>query len=208
MFQTWTKRSFLGLAITCCLTLTAAADFTDNGDFETGDTSGWVSFPTANSTFDITMDANSGSFAGTVFNDDSASSAVVKQANVGVGVVNPGDLIDIKFSAKGEGVAGGVVFAEFFSELSGGGVSSSEILGGAPLALTDQYQDFVFQAVAGSDVSGGITLQFAVVTGADAGSTSSLFVDDVSISQSVPEPSSAALLAIGGLFGLMRRRSR
>ncbi|QDV07540.1 hypothetical protein Poly30_30660 [Planctomycetes bacterium Poly30] len=153
-----------------------------NGDFELGDTSSWVSFPTPNSTFDVTMDANTGTFAGTVFNDDQASAAVIKQANLGAGVVATGDVVTITFSAKGSGAAGGVVFAEFFSEIAGGGVSSSEILSGAPLPLTGSYQTFTFTATAGSDVSGGVTLQFAVVTGANIGSTSELFVDDVSVS--------------------------
>ena len=35
--------------------------------------------------------------------------------------------------------------------------------------------------MAGADVSGGVTLQFAVVTGANFGSVSELFIDDVSV---------------------------
>ncbi len=157
-------------------------DLAVNGDFELGDTSSWTSFPTPNSTFDVTMDAANGSFAGQIFNDDQAAAAVIKQANVGVGMVAPGDVVTITFNAKGMGAAGGVVFAEFFSEIAGGGVSSGEILTGAPLPLTTAYQSFTFTAIAGADVSGGVTLQFAVVTGANMGSISELFVDDVTIS--------------------------
>ncbi|MEM8681683.1 MAG: PEP-CTERM sorting domain-containing protein, partial [Planctomycetota bacterium] len=171
-------------------------------------TSGWESFPTANSTFNITSDSNSGMWAAEVFNNDAGSSAVIKQANLGIGAVNPGDLIEISFAATGEGAIGGVVFAEFFSEIDGGGSSSSEILGGGPLSLPavmDGYQDFSFTTVAGPDVSGGVTLQFATVTGADSGSVSILFVDDASV-RVVPEPSALSLLGLGCLAFLRRRR--
>ncbi len=93
----------------------AGIELTTNGGFEAGDTSGWESFPTPNSTFLVTNDANSGNFAAEVFNNDPASGAVVKQANLGVGVVNTGDEVTISFAAKGEGAIGGVAFAEFFS---------------------------------------------------------------------------------------------
>ncbi|MEM8712428.1 MAG: hypothetical protein AAGG01_15860, partial [Planctomycetota bacterium] len=159
----------------------SAQELTMNGGFETGDTSSWVSFPTATSTFEVVMDSNSGSFGGRVNNVDQGASAVIKQANIGVGMVNPGDMINISFAAKGSFGIGGVAFAEFFSELTGGGVSSAEILGGAPLALTNDWQTFTFTAIAGPDVSGGVTLQFAAITGAVSGSTSELFVDDASV---------------------------
>ncbi|QDU72956.1 carbohydrate binding domain-containing protein [Mucisphaera calidilacus] len=183
----------------------AAIELTTNGDFEAGDTSGWVSFPTANSTFLLTADANSGGFAAEIFNNDIGSSAVIKQANIGIGLVQPGQTVDISFSARGEGAIGGVAFAEFFSEIDGGGVSSSELLGGAPLAINNNgYTDFNFTVQAGPDVSGGITLQFAAVTGADTGSVSVFFIDDVSVSI-VPEPASIGFLAAGAL-ALIRRR--
>ncbi|MEM1450753.1 MAG: hypothetical protein AAGI22_16655 [Planctomycetota bacterium] len=157
------------------------SELTTNGDFELGDTSNWESFPTATSTFVTTSDANSGAFAGEVNNTDAASSAVIKQANVGIGVVSPGDTIEISFAAKGSFAVGGVAFAEFFSEIEGGGVSAGEILGGAPLMLTGDWQTFNFTAIAGPDVSGGVTLQFATVTGGAVGSSANLFVDDVSV---------------------------
>ncbi len=200
------KRPFLGLAIACCLTATAHADLTTNGGFELGDTSGWTSFPSANSTFEVTTDSSSGSFAGEVFNDDLASAAIIKQANLGIGDVTTDEIIYISFDAKGAGAVGGVVFAEFFSEIDGGGVSKGEILGGGPLTLTSEYQTFSFEATTGADVSGGVTLQFAVVTGGAAGSNSRLFLDNVVVAQAVPEPGSMALLALGGLALVSRRR--
>ncbi|MDG1050934.1 MAG: hypothetical protein P8M11_01415 [Planctomycetota bacterium] len=160
---------------------TPQAELAANGGFESGDTSSWAYFGTPNSTFSATADASSGAFGGQVFNPDQTTAAVIKQANLGVGAVSSGELVTITFSAKGTFANGGVAFAEFFSELSGGGVSSSEILGGGPLNLTGAWQLFSFTAVAGSDVSGGVTLQFAVVNGANSGSLADFLVDDVSV---------------------------
>ncbi len=195
----------VSLVAAAAATATAGTDFAVNGGFETGDTSGWVSFPTASSTFNVTIDANSGNFGAELFNDTLASGAVVKQANLGAGVISAGDTVDISFAAKGSGAAGGVAFAEFFSEIDGGGVSDSVLLGGTPLALTDQWQVFNFSLAAGPDVSGGVTLQFASVTGADPSSVMVLFIDDVSVSF-IPAPGSLAMLGLGGLVAVRRRR--
>jgi hypothetical protein len=184
-------------------------ELTINGGFEAGDTSGWVSFPTGSSTFGVTGDAATGSFGGALSNTAQASAAVIKQANLGIGTVNPGDTVTISFDAKGAGTNGGVSFAEFFSEIDGGGVSSSGILGGAPLALTGTYQTFNFNAIAGGDVSGGVTLQLTATTGADSASTMSITVDNVSVSV-VPEPGTFALILGAGSLGflILRRRIR
>ncbi|MEZ6014621.1 MAG: hypothetical protein R3F49_05880 [Planctomycetota bacterium] len=169
-------------------TTTRAQELTVNGDFELGNTSSWVSFPSPNSTFAITNDANSGMFAGELVNLASTSAAVIKQANLGVGLVNPGDAVTISFAAKGTLGVGGVIFAEFFSELAGGGVSASEILSGGPLNVTGTWQTFNFMTVAGPNVSGGITLQFAAVPGAIVGSTAEVLIDDVSVSLAASGP--------------------
>lgn len=183
----------------------AYGNFATNGGFEAGDTSGWEYFPTAGSTFNVTNDSNSGSFAAELFNPSPASGAVIKQANVGIGNINPGDTIEISFAAKGSFAIGGVLFAELFSEIDGGGVSQSQILSGGPLFVADQteWTQFSFTATAGPDVSGGITLQFAAVTGADPNSVAVAFIDDVVIT---PTPGSLAIFGLAGLAGMRRRR--
>lgn len=177
-----------------------------NRGFELGDTTDWVSFPTGNSTFSAVMDPNSGVFGGFLRNDASGSSAVIKQANLGEGLVTTNQEVTISFFAKGSGDLGGIVFAEFFNEIAGGGVSSGQILGGGHLALTTEYQEFNFTVFTDAvDVSGGVTLQFAAVTGANIGSFSEFFVDDVSVTI-IPAPAAASLLAGGVLLAGRRRR--
>ena len=189
------------------LGFTSAANIAMNGDFETGDTTGWTSFPSATSTFVVTTDAHAGTSAGQLTNVDSASAAIIKQANLGAGMLTGGDAITVSFWAKGSGDVGGVQFAELFSEISGGGVSSSEILGGAPLFATSTYSFYTFTTTLGANVSGGVTLQLAATTGAADGSTSELFIDNVVIDvATIPEPASGALVGLAGLLSIARRR--
>lgn len=211
LLQKWFLSVGLSSAMLVGLSLNASAvELAVNGDFETGDTSDWTLplGPVGGQSWGVTSDAASGSWAGELFNDQQAAAWPVKQANIGIGIVQPNQAITISFDAKGNGVEGGVAFAELFSELSGGGTSSSEILGGAPLSLDGvNYQNYVFNTTTGHDVSGGVTLQFNAATAAITGSTSRLLIDNVSVSV-IPEPASLALLGLGALalVGLRRRR--
>jgi MYXO-CTERM domain-containing protein len=188
-------------------TAMASVELTTNGGFETGDTSGWAYFATPASTFGVDSDSPfAGSFNGNLENLADGTAAVIKQANMGIGLVNPGDEITISFWAKNINGVGGVNFAEFFSEIDGGGTSSAQILGGAPLfASATEWTFYQFTTFAGPDVSGGVTLQFTATTGAVLGSTSQLLIDDVSVSV-VPAPGAMALLGLGGLMAGRRRR--
>jgi|GEM_PF-1030790 len=180
------------LTVACCATLMATqsgysqtlVELTSNGDFETGDTSGWIDFPTGGSSFGAVgtpaADVFAGGFSGMIENTAEASNAFTRQANIGIGIVQPSTEVNISFWAKGSGEGGGVQFAEFFSE-SDGGVSSAEILGGAPLFLTDTYQFFEFTVTTGNDVTNGVTLQMGATTGANIGSAATFFFDDVSV---------------------------
>jgi len=212
MLKRFSRNTLLSLAIAFCLATTAAADeVAVNGGFETGDFTGWQQFPSGTQEVGG-FDPTEGAFAARLFNDNPASASLIKNANVGIGIVNPGDLVRISFDARGAFNAGGVAFAEFFSELDGGGTSSSEILGGGPLALSAdpaEWTSFSFDVFAGPDVSGGITLQLTATTGGDPSSLADVFYDNVSINVNptvVPEPSACLLLSLGGLAVLRRRR--
>lgn len=176
-----------------------------NGGFESGDFSGWETLPTGGSIFDIVADANSGSWAAYIFNDADASAALIKQTGIAAGSIQAGDMIHVEFTAKGSAGIGGVFFAELFSVNAGGGVTQSEILGGAPLFFNDTYQTYSFDTFAGPDVAGGLTIQFGAITGAEPDSFSEAYIDDVVITF-VPTPGSLAILGLASMMTTRRRR--
>ncbi len=166
----------------------AGGNLAINGDFETGDLTGWTSFATDNNgTFEVTTaQANGGLYSGLVVADvdgiGSPSFPVVKQANIGIGTITPNTSVTITFDLYGSVAgAGGVVFAEFFSELSGGGTSSSEILGGGPLFPNGTWTTYSFTTTTGPDVSGGITLQLKADCGGNPGCKIDAYFDNVSV---------------------------
>ena len=76
---------------------------------------------------------------------------------------------------------GGVVFAEFFSELTGGGTSKAEILGGGALTPTGTWTSYSFTTTTGSDVTGGVTLQLKAACGPVTGCGVDAYFDNVSV---------------------------
>jgi|GEM_PF-6633142 len=170
-------------------------ELTVNGDFERGDISGWTDFSSANNgTFSaVSTTVNTGAWAGNIVANVSsngpASFPVVKQANLGEGIVLPNSSITISFDLFGELTGEGhVVIAEFFSELSGGGTSKSEMLGGGPLFAvepndwTTSWTNYSFTTTTGPDVSGGVTFQIKADCGANPGCMIDLYIDNVSVS--------------------------
>lgn len=194
-------------ALNC--SVASAIELTTNGGFETGDFTGWSQFDSGVGQQTITsVNPFSGTYAVSIDNVVEASNSLIKQANIGVGVVAPGQTVNISFAARGRYGIGGVAFAELFSEVDGGGVSKSEILGNASLAINadpEVWTPFNFTTTAGPDVSGGVTLQLGATNGAVAGESTQMWYDQVSVSV-IPEPASAALLGLGGLAMLLRRR--
>jgi hypothetical protein len=159
-------------------------DVAVNGSFESGDFEGWSLFPTGDDQFTIISPGSDGDFAACITNDVDASAALMKNANIGIGIVEPEMEVTISFDARGSLTAGGVAFAEFFSELEGGGTSSNEILGGGPLMLDPDpavWTSFSFTTMTGPDVSGGVTLQLTATTAADPASFAQVYYDNVTI---------------------------
>ncbi|MCA9619823.1 MAG: hypothetical protein KC731_12440, partial [Myxococcales bacterium] len=172
-----------------------AGNLAINGDFEAGNTSGWQDFAVANNgTFAATMTQQngglwSGNLTAAVPNvGDPASFPVIKQANLGIGTVQPNQTIDVQFDLFGsvQG-AGGVFFAEFFSEVSGGGTSKADILSGGPLFPTAPndwtagWVTYQFTVTTGPDVSAGVTLQLKADCGGNVGCQVDTYIDNVSI---------------------------
>ena len=107
---------------------------------------------------------------------------MVKQANLGAeGGVTPDTEYVVSFDLRGSAGVGGVFFAEFFSELSGGGTSKAEIITGGPHPLTSTWTSYSYTVVTGPDVSGGITLQLKSSCGPIANCLVDVFFDNVSI---------------------------
>lgn len=155
-----------------------------NGGFEDGTFNGWSLFPTGPDQFAIVAPGAASNYAGCITNSLPASAALMKNANIGVGIVQPSMTVTISFDARGTLANGGVAFAEFFSEIAGGGVSASQILGGAPLMLNanpDVWTHFSYTVTAGPIVTGGVTLQLTATTGAAQGSFAQVCYDNCSV---------------------------
>lgn len=201
-----------GAAIMSLTGATQAAQLAVNGGFETGDFTGWTQFPQSGTQTITNVNPSEGTWAVNL-NADSPQGApidnVIKNANIGIGQVAPGQEITISFDARGTTDIGGVAFAEFFSEIDGGGVSGAVLLGGAPLALNadpNSWTTFLFTVIAGPDVSGGVTLQLKAGCGAVVGCMADVYFDNISVT-AIPVP--AALWLFGsalGLFGWLQRR--
>lgn len=156
-----------------------------NGDFETGDFTGWEVFENGGS---ITIDGvenNGGSWSGKIVATGSASAgsnATLKQERKGVGSVNAGDTVEIKFDYLGGANApGSVINIQIFAEVNGGGVSFTENAPAPAFSNTWTTYTHTFTIPGGTDVSGGITLQFNSPCGAVDGCTSTLNLDNVLI---------------------------
>jgi hypothetical protein len=167
-----------------------AVELAVNGGFETGNLDGWTQFCDGpnNGTCAATMaEASSGAWSGNLVASVPAeggapSFPLIKNANIGIGTVTPGAEVTISFDLLGSlAGAGGVVFAEFFSELETGGTSKTEILGGGPIFPTGEWVNYSYTTTAGSDVSGGVTLQLKVDCGASAGCIVDAYFDNVSV---------------------------
>ena len=183
-----------------------------NGDLESGAFDGnWQTFPNAGTTTIIAPGAGGSNWAGEASAINVATGATMKFANVGAGLLVPGQAFTVNFDWKGTNGIGGVIDIRVFSELSGGGVSKTDILaGGTGAGLTADWTNFgLVDLITGPDVSGGVTVEFTAICGADAGCFSNLAIDNVSVNANVvPVPAAVWLFGSGliGLIGIARRR--
>lgn len=224
------------LAVAMALSLSAGAvqaaivdlAAANNGNFETGDLTGWLSFPTNGTT---TVGApNSplgaaGSYSATLSADAStgASFPAIKLERLGEGFLTGGAAVTISYDAfsplqtvninDGTQVGKVVFIAEFFTERTGDNGAVNEILQGAPNFLGEGWVHYEFNTFLAADAGGGLSLLFKADCGANPTCRFDAVIDNVSIitdvaTPTVPIPAAAWLFGSGliGLVGVARKR--
>ena len=169
-----------------------------NGDFETGDFTGWTTTQIPDSVGSVAIDASGqGGRAGSVArlmaegsaNPAQGNDVLLSQVALAAGTVSAGDTISVSFDLYGslEG-AGGVVFVEvIFLDSNGQDVGGRDFVGpAAPYTPTTTWTNYSGDVIAGTavgggqyDVSGGVTLQLKAACGAVDGCAVDASFDNV-----------------------------
>jgi hypothetical protein len=194
------------LVVFAVLALTAmgasAQNILTNGDFETGDLTGWVTFgESPSSSVTIQSPDNGPSAPGThnAFLDNQAQAIGLglKQTTV-PGSATEGEVFysfDLKLD---QADVGGVLFVEIFAEQSGVGiVGGSGLMGPFWPWNTWETTSSSFIAPAGTDF---LTIQFVATTGATVGSNCLAHVDNVVLRQSVSPVESSTWGAVKAMY--------
>ena len=159
-----------------------------NPGFEDGDLTGWLaSGESGSSSASVVADngpSAAGSNAAFLDNQAEALGLTIKQTTA-PGSGGPGTVF-YSFDLKvGETALGGVFFVEIFAEQVGVGIiGGSGLLGNYDPAVWTNFSG-QFEAPTGTDF---FTIQFTAVTGAEVGTKSTMFLDNVDLNQggSVP----------------------
>jgi len=152
-----------------------------NGDFETGDDTGWLLFQNGGtSALDNTIN-NGGSWSGKLATGGPSNPAF-KQERIGAGSVNAGDTVQVQFDHIGSVVQPGAVFNVILFGEGAAGASFTNVFNPAP-SLTGSWTTFTgtFAIPGGTDVSEGISFLIEAVCGGDAGCSVSANIDNVSV---------------------------
>lgn len=153
-----------------------------NGNFETGDETGWILFQNGGTAVLDNTTSNGGTWSGKLATNG-ASNPAFKQERIGTGVVAAGNTVTVTFDHKGAvGGEGGVFNVLLFGEGAGGAVPFTHVFNPAPI-LSNTWSTFTgtFTIPGGTDVSEGISFLIETVCGGAAGCTVSANIDNVSV---------------------------
>ena len=149
-----------------------------NGDFETGDLTGWDVFVNGGTITPDNTENNGGMWSVHVVAGP-GNNPVLKQSFLFPGVVTPGQTVNVSFDMKGTALDGGVIFPELISEGAGGAAVGNLL--DTIAAPTAGWTTYSYTPAAGADVTGGVTFQLAIVCGAVATCSNDVFIDNVSV---------------------------
>ena len=188
-----------------------AQNLISNPGFNTGDLTSWTPINAATgATANVIPTGGNPTDYAWLNNTLEAYNLALSQATPNGSVVGAGITVDYSFDLLGGNqAAGGVDFIHIFDENSTGGVVSQGpgLLGPYfPSASSWTTYTGSFTTVAGSD---HLYIEFDATTGANAGSTDQMGIDNVILSPvTVPEPTTLSLAVIGILGMCAFRRSR
>jgi hypothetical protein len=150
----------------------------NNGDFETGTLDGWAVYPNGGIVIADNTENNGGSWSGKLVASPTGLNPTLKQERKGAGTIVAGDRVQIKFDYKGSSAGGGIYSMQSFVEAANG-VSQTQNISVTPTATWQTYSNTY--TVGTGDASGGITMEFVAICGGVVGCSSTLYLDNVSI---------------------------
>lgn len=162
-------------------TVGSGGELTTNGDFETGDTTGWLFFDNSGVAEITNTENNGGSFSAKITSGPTNNPGI-KQERFGVGTIQPNQLINVTLDSKVESLAdGAIVNVLAFSESATEGVGAVLHNLGTVNVSPGAWNSNSFSFTTAVDVSGGVSLLIEVVCGGATSCQGVVFFDNVSV---------------------------
>jgi len=206
-----TIAGLMSLAALLIANSVTAANLILNPGFETGDTTSWLTLGQGVGASISVQSGNNGpsapgTFSAFMSNTIPANNLALQQSTA-LGSAVPG-LANYSFDLEGfSSVNGGVLFVHIWDINSTGGViDQGPGLLGPYFPSTSSWSTISGSFTAPANVN-HFEIEFDCTTGAAAGSAEAVRVDNVSLTQAVPEPASLSLAVLGLLsIWTLRRR--